>query len=80
MQSNGRISPLPLVDDLRSLEPHERVRPGDGVGAEAIAAWGGPVGRHAVVGRQRFWTPLRVIMLFAVIFLAFGFFSKSACL
>lgn len=80
VQSNGRISPLPLDDDLRSLEPHERVRPGDGVGAEALAAWGGPVGRHAVVGRQRFWTPLRVIMLFAVIFLAFGFFSKAACL
>lgn len=80
MQSNGRISPLPLDDDLRSLEPHERVRPGDGSGAEAVAAWGGPVGRHAVVGRQRIWTPLRVIMLFAVVFLAFGFFSKAGCL
>lgn len=80
VQSNGPLSPLPLDEDLRSLEPHERVRPGDGAGAGALAAWGGPLGRHAVVGRQRFWTPLRVIMLFAVIFLAFGFFSKAACL
>lgn len=80
MLSNGRLSPLPLDDDLRSLEPQERVRPSDGAGADALEAWGGPVGEHAAVGRQRFWTPLRVIMMFAVIFLAFGFFSKAGCL
>nr|WP_314036579.1 glycosyltransferase 87 family protein [Dietzia sp. CH92] len=80
MQGDDHVAPLPLEDDLRSLGPHERVRPGDGPGAESLRAWGGPLGRHAVVGRQRFWTPLRVIMLFAVIFLAFGFFSKAACL
>ena len=80
MQSAGPLSPLPLDDDLRSLDPQERIRPGDGPGATVLGAWGGPVGRHAAVGRQRFWTPLRVIMLFAVIFLAFGFFSKAACL
>lgn len=80
MQSNGHLSPLPLDPDPRSLEPHERIRPGQGVGATAVGAWGGPVGEHAVVGRQRFWTPLRVVMLFTVLFLAFGFFSKAACL
>ena len=80
MLSNGRLSPLPLDEDLRSLSPQERVRPGDGPAATVLDAWGGPVGAHAAVGRQRFWTPLRVIMLFAVIFLAFGFFSKAACL
>ena len=80
MQSNGHLSPLPLDDDLRTLEPSERVRPGDGSGAGAVSAWGGPVGRHAAVGRQRFWTPLRVVMLVAVAFLALGFFSKAACL
>src|SRR5699024_10818343 len=69
-----------LDPDPRSLEPHERIRPGQGVGATAVGAWGGPVGEHAVVGRQRFWTPLRVVMLFTVLFLAFGFFSKAACL
>ena len=80
MQSNGQISPLPLAGDLRTLGPQDRVRPGDGDGATALDAWGGPVGAHAAVGRQRFWTPLRVIMMFAVLFLAFGFFSKAACL
>lgn len=80
MQSNGHLSPLPLDRDLRSLEPHERVRPGDGAGRGVADAWGGPVGQHAAVGRQRFWTPLRVVMLLTVAFLAFGFFSKAACL
>lgn len=76
------LSPLPLDADPRSLGPQERVRPGsgDGSGAAVVDAWGGPVGEHAVVGRQRFWTPLRVVMLFTVLFLAFGFFSKAACL
>lgn len=41
---------------------------------------GGPVGRHALVGRQRFWTPLRVVLLFAVVFLALGWFGKAACI
>lgn len=79
--SNGLLSPLPLDDDLRTLEPADRVRPGDsGAGADVLAAWGGPVGAHAVVGRQRFWTPLRVVMLCAVLFLALGFLSKAPCL
>lgn len=78
----GVISPLPLDADLRTLGPGERVRPGDGTGpgADVVAAWGGPVGRHGAVGRQRFWTPLRVVMLLAVLFLCLGFFSKAACL
>lgn len=80
VQSNGHLSPLPLDDDLRSLEPRDRVRPGDGSGAQVLGAWGGPVGRHAAVGRQRFWTPLRVIMVFTVLFLALGFLSKASCL
>jgi len=77
---DGHRSPAPLDSDPRSLTPAERVRPGDRAGATALEAWGGPVGRHAVVGRQRFWTPLRVIMLVTVAFLALGFFSKAACL
>lgn len=80
MLSNGRHSPLPLAPDLRTLDPQERVRPGEGDGASAAKAWGGPVGEHAAVGRQRFWTPLRVVMFLAVVFLAFGFFSKAGCL
>ncbi|MGH3585760.1 MAG: hypothetical protein ACRDQ0_05510, partial [Pseudonocardia sp.] len=41
---------------------------------------GGPLGRHAVVGRSRFWTPLRVILLLAVAVLAAGWLGKAPCL
>ena len=29
---------------------------------------GGKLGRYAQVGTQRYWTPLRVLLMFAVIF------------
>jgi len=41
---------------------------------------GGPVGRFAAVGRQRWWTPLRVLISVALVFLSFGFLSKARCL
>ena len=41
---------------------------------------GGPVGRHALIGRARFLTPLRVMLLIALLFLAFGYTTKAACL
>ncbi len=41
---------------------------------------GGPLGRHAVVGRSRFWTPLRVILLIAIAVLAAGWLGKAPCL
>jgi len=41
---------------------------------------GGPVGRHALIGRTRFFTPLRVMLVIAVVFLALGYSSKAACL
>jgi uncharacterized membrane protein len=41
---------------------------------------GGPLGRHALVGRSRFWTPLRVILLIAVAVLALGWLGKAPCL
>ena len=41
---------------------------------------GGPLGRHAVVGRSGFWTPLRVILLLAVAVLAVGWLGKAPCL
>ncbi|MFC4946933.1 glycosyltransferase family 87 protein [Pseudonocardia sp. GCM10023141] len=46
----------------------------------ASRAVGGPLGTHALVGRSRFWTPLRVVLLFAVVVLAFGWLAKSPCL
>lgn len=41
---------------------------------------GGPVGRFAAVGRQRWWTPLRVLILVSLVFLSFGVLSKARCL
>lgn len=41
---------------------------------------GGPLGRHALVGRARYWTPLRVVLLLAVVVLALSWLGKAACL
>jgi uncharacterized membrane protein len=41
---------------------------------------GGPLGNHAVVGRSRFWTPLRGVLLLAVVVLALGWLGKAPCL
>ncbi len=41
---------------------------------------GGPLGRHAVLGRHWFWTPLRVVLLLATITLTLGWLGKAPCL
>lgn len=41
---------------------------------------GGPLGRHALVGRARYWTPLRIVLLLAVVVLALSWLGKAACL
>ncbi|HVH24611.1 MAG TPA: glycosyltransferase 87 family protein [Pseudonocardia sp.] len=41
---------------------------------------GGPLGRHALVGRSPFWTPLRAVLLIAVSVLAIGWLVKAPCL
>lgn len=48
--------------------------------ARASRIVGGPLGRRAVIGRQWFWTPLRVVLLFATITLALGWLGKAPCL
>ena len=48
--------------------------------ASASRLVGGPLGRHALVGRSIFWTPLRVLLLLAVITLAAGWLFKAPCL
>ncbi len=48
--------------------------------ASASRVVGGPLGRHALVGRSLFWTPLRVLLLLAVVTLAGGWLGKAACL
>lgn len=46
----------------------------------ASALIGGPLGRHAVVGRSWFWTPLRVALLASVLTLAAGWLVKAPCI
>ena len=41
---------------------------------------GGPMGRHAVIGRAKIFTPLRVCLLMAIVVLICGWLSKSACI
>ncbi len=48
--------------------------------ASASRIVGGPLGRHALVGRSIFWTPLRVLLLLAVVAIAAGWLGKAACL
>jgi uncharacterized membrane protein len=48
--------------------------------AAASRIAGGPLGRHALIGRSAFWTPLRVVLLLAVVVLALGWLGKAPCL
>jgi uncharacterized membrane protein len=48
--------------------------------ATASRVVGGPLGAHALVGRSRFWTPLRAVLLLAVALLALGWLGKAPCL
>ncbi|GGM67035.1 membrane protein [Longimycelium tulufanense] len=68
--------------DTRSLSPADRVVPTwtEPLARTASHPVGGPLGRHAVIGRHWFWTPLRVVLLLATITLALGWFGKAACI
>ncbi len=73
-------SPAPLAQDLRSLDDRDMPSRTDTIGAALSGTIGGPVGRHALIGRTRFLTPLRVMLLIALVFLALGYSTKAACL
>lgn len=47
---------------------------------EASSLIGGPAGAHAVIGRSRHLTPLRVLFALALCGLAIGWFGKAGCL
>ena len=76
----GTVSPAPLAANLHSLDDRDLPSRTDALGAALSQTIGGPVGRHALVGRTRFLTPLRVMLLIGVVFLALGYTSKAACL
>jgi uncharacterized membrane protein len=69
-------------DDVDSLGPADRVVPSwtESIGRQASKLIGGPLGRHASIGRHWFWTPLRGVLLLAIIVLALAWFDKSPCI
>ncbi len=72
----------PALPRSRSLSPTERVVPTwtDPTPRRAADLIGGPLGRHAQVGRNRIITPLRVCLLMAIAVLICGWLFKAACI
>lgn len=75
-----KISPQPLATDLRSADERDLPSRSDALGAALAGVVGGPVGRHALIGRTRFLTPVRVMFLMTLVVLALGWATKSPCL
>ncbi|HVF21360.1 MAG TPA: hypothetical protein VNA14_14120 [Mycobacteriales bacterium] len=46
---------------------------------QASAIIGGPVGKHAAVGRHGLWTPLRVLVLLTIVTFGIGWAQKLPC-
>jgi uncharacterized membrane protein len=74
------VSPARPAADLRSLDDRDLPSRTDTMGAALSGVIGGPAGRHALIGRQSFLTPLRVMLIIALVFLALGYSTKAACL
>ena len=74
------VSPLPLAADLRSVPDRDLPSRTDTLGAALSDVVGGPVGRHALIGRTRVFTPLRVMFMMALVVLALGWSTKAPCL
>ncbi|MFY9919461.1 MAG: glycosyltransferase family 87 protein [Mycobacterium sp.] len=79
-QRPAAVSPQPLALDRRSADNRDLPSRTDVLAGALSQVIGGPVGRHALIGRARFLTPLRVMLVIAVVFLALGYSSKAACL
>jgi uncharacterized membrane protein len=79
-EHGATISPQRLAADLRSAENRDCPSRNDFLGGALAEVIGGPVGRHALIGRSRLMTPLRVMFLIALVFLALGWSTKAACL
>jgi uncharacterized membrane protein len=78
--SRPTVSPEALAEDLRSDDDRDLPSRTDTIGAALSGMIGGPVGRHALIGRARFMTPLRVMLVIALLFLALGYTTKAGCL
>jgi uncharacterized membrane protein len=68
--------------DTDSLDSAERVAPTltGPLASSATRPIGGALGEHAQVGRQWFWTPLRIGLLVAVVALTVSWFGKAPCI
>jgi uncharacterized membrane protein len=76
------VLPADPADPAGSAGPASLMAPTwtDRLAAQASRPFGGPLGRHAVIGRHWFWTSLRVVLLLATMTLLLGWFAKSPCL
>ena len=70
------------ADDVDTLEPDERVVPSwtESIAKQVTKTIGGPLGRHATIGRHWYWSPLRVVLVIACVTLMFGWLDKSPCI
>ncbi|GAA3949364.1 glycosyltransferase family 87 protein [Gordonia caeni] len=76
----GWDSPAPLADDLR-VDTTRKLPSRSNAQAAAVSGMiGGPVGAHAAIGRSRFWTPVRAVLLMALVVLAVSWSGKAGCL
>ncbi|WP_422559136.1 glycosyltransferase family 87 protein [Gordonia sp. (in: high G+C Gram-positive bacteria)] len=71
---------LPLSDDLRIDVTRALPTRLNAPVAAASALIGGPVGVHAAIGRSRMWTPLRAVLLMALVIMALSWSGKAGCL
>lgn len=74
------VSPRQLAADRRSADDRDCPSRTDFLGSAMSSVIGGPVGRHALIGRARFFTPLRAMFAIALVFLALGWSTKAPCL
>lgn len=74
------VSPRPLAADRRSADDRDCPSRTDVLGSAISDVIGGPVGRHALIGRARFFTPVRVMFVVALAVLALGWSTKAPCL
>lgn len=76
----GYASPAPVAPDPRSADRRDKPSRTDSLTSQLSTVIGGPVGHHALIGRARFWTPLRVLLAIAVVFLALSWSGKAGCI
>ncbi|WP_425303560.1 glycosyltransferase family 87 protein [Nocardia wallacei] len=76
----GYAPPAVPAPDLRSADWRDKPSRTDSLTAQLSTVIGGPVGDHALIGRTRFWTPLRVMLAIAVVFLALSWAGKAGCI